>query len=279
MYMETATTRTKRKEMERSSDGQLTTKDVPRSGRYLTTPALQSSPRGKMMRGQEVMSLLEMQNNIVMLLTAKIDERANGLEVTVRENTMKTEAIKKSVDFIFGEVKNFKMFIKKVEVICQENEKKLAELEQKVNEAERYQRRWNLRLHVIPEQAGENVKCRVVDICGAVIPESKAKLQGNVDIVHRLGRLKDQDKRPRTTIIRFTNRSTRDLLWRRAKNCEFLHQAKIEVHGGSDLSRQIDKRETVADGGCSSKGRENCIFLISERVLIDGKETRPNQNI
>lgn len=33
--------------------------------------------------------------------------------------------------------------MKKVELICQENEKKVAELEQKVNEAERYQRRWN----------------------------------------------------------------------------------------------------------------------------------------
>lgn len=63
--------------------------------------------------------------------------------------------------------------MKKVEVICQENEKKVAELEQKVNEAERYEHRWNLRLHGIPEQAGEDIKCRVVDICGAVIPESK----------------------------------------------------------------------------------------------------------
>ena len=89
------------------------------------------------------MSLLEMQNNIIMLLTAKIDERANGLEVMVRENTMKIEAIKKSVDFIFGEVKTLKSDMKKVEVICQENEKKVAELEQKVNEAERYQRRCN----------------------------------------------------------------------------------------------------------------------------------------
>ena len=81
-----------------------------------------------------------------------------------------------------------------MEVICQENEKKVAEFEQRVNEEERFQRRWNLRLHGIPEQTNEDIKCRVVDICGAVIPESKAKLQENVDIVHRLGRLKDQDK-------------------------------------------------------------------------------------
>lgn len=73
-----------------------------------------------------------------------------------------------------------------MEVICQENEK-VAELEQKVNEAERHQRRWNLRLHGIPEQVGVDIKLGVVDICEAVIPESNAKLQENVDIVHRLG--------------------------------------------------------------------------------------------
>ncbi|CAB1340684.1 unnamed protein product [Coregonus sp. 'balchen'] len=39
---------------------------------------------------------------------------------------------------------------------------------------------------------------------------------------HRSSFGKTQGSRPRTTIIRFTNRSTRDLLWRRAKNCEFL---------------------------------------------------------
>jgi hypothetical protein len=71
-------------------------------------------------------------------------------------------------------VKTLKSDMKKGEVICQENEKKVSELEQKVNEAERYQRRWNLRLHGIPRQAGEDIKCRAVDICGAVIPKSKA---------------------------------------------------------------------------------------------------------
>jgi hypothetical protein len=95
----------------------------------------------------EGMSLLEMQNNIVILLTAKIDVRANGLEDMVGVNTMKIETMKKSIDFILGEVKTLKSDMKKVEVVCQENERKVAELEQKLNEAERYQRRWNLKLH------------------------------------------------------------------------------------------------------------------------------------
>jgi hypothetical protein len=47
-------------------------------------------------------------------------------------------------------VKTLKSDMKKVEVIWQENEK-VAELKQKVNEAERYERKRNLRLHGIPE--------------------------------------------------------------------------------------------------------------------------------
>eukprot|EP00063_Salmo_salar_P062760 XP_014037595.1 PREDICTED: uncharacterized protein LOC106590943 [Salmo salar] len=224
-------------------------------------PGTPVKPQGEKMRGQEGMSLLEMQNNIIMLLTAKIDERANGLEVMVRENTMKIEAIKKSVDFIFGEVKTLKSDMKKVEVICQENEKKVAELEQKVNEAERYEHRWNLRLHGIPEQAGEDIKCRVVDICGAVIPESKAKLQENVDIVHRLGRLKDQDKRPRTTIIRFTNISTRVVLWRRAKNCEFLIKQKFRFTEDLTSADKVTREKLWPMVAAARKAGKTAIFL------------------
>lgn len=85
-----------------------------------------------------------------------------------------------------------------------------------------------------------------------------------------MGILKDQDKRQRTTIIQFTNRSTRDLLWRRAKNCEFLIKQKLRFT--EDLT-SADKvtRETVADGGCSSKGRENFFFFNGARVIIDGE--------
>jgi hypothetical protein len=76
---------------------------------------------------------------------------------------------------------------------------------------------------------GKNIKCRVVEICGAVIPKSKAKLQKpnfrwTPFIVREDSRIKT---RLRTTIIQFTNRSTLNLLWRQAKNCEFLIKQKL----------------------------------------------------
>ncbi|CAB1327397.1 unnamed protein product [Coregonus sp. 'balchen'] len=187
------------------------------------------------------MSLLEMQNNIVMLLTAKMDERADGLEDMVRRNTMKTEAINKSVDFISGEVKTLKSDMKKVEVICQENEQKVAELEQKVNDAERYQ---------VEPEAPWNSR------------EIPAKLQENVNIVHHLGRLKDQNKSPKDNNHPVHQQIYTGSSLEASKELGVLHQAKMEVHGGSDLCGQSDTGETVADGGCSSKGRENCISLL-----------------
>jgi hypothetical protein len=80
-------------------------------------PGTPVKPHGEKMRGQEGMSLFDMQNNTVMLLTAKMDKRANCLEDMVWENTIKIEAIKKSVNFIYGEVKTLKSDMKKVEVI------------------------------------------------------------------------------------------------------------------------------------------------------------------
>jgi len=44
---------------------------------------------------------------------------------------------------------------------------------------------------------------------------------------HHSGRFNDTQKRPRTTIIRFTNRSSRDLMWRMAKDCSFLKDKKL----------------------------------------------------
>ncbi|KAM3599083.1 uncharacterized protein V6R79_018580 [Siganus canaliculatus] len=68
-----------------------------------------------------------------------------------------------------------------------EHEKKISELEEKLNEAERYQRRWNLRLYGLPEQGGEDIKRRVTEICSAIAPEVRDPLL-HVDISHRIGR-------------------------------------------------------------------------------------------
>ena len=73
-------------------------------------------------------------------------------------------------------------------------------MESKVNENDRYGRRWNLRLYGIAEISEENINARVKDICRAIVPEEERNVAGSLDAVHRLGRLRDgENKQPATT--------------------------------------------------------------------------------
>uniref|UniRef100_A0A1A8LDW7 Uncharacterized protein n=1 Tax=Nothobranchius pienaari TaxID=704102 RepID=A0A1A8LDW7_9TELE len=84
----------------------------------------------------------------------------------------------------------------------------------KLNKTERYGRRWNLRLHGVPEDNPEDIRAKVINICCSLVPESQHKITDSIDNVYRKGRIQASSNCPRTTIIRFTNRSTGDLLWR-----------------------------------------------------------------
>ena len=145
----------------------------------------------------------------------------------INHNTVSTDALKKSIDFAFAKVDSLKTDMKVVKTTTEKNEQKLSELELKLNDAERYQRRWNLRLHGVPEEKQEDIKAKVINICCSMVPDAHAKIREDIDIVHQLGRYQENMRRSRTTIIRITNRSTRDLLWKKAKTCEYLTKNKL----------------------------------------------------
>lgn len=213
-------------------------------------------------------SLLEIQENIITLLSKKIYESSGHLENLIRENTLSIGTLKKSIDFALNEVKDLKDEMKAVKEITKSHEQKVAELERKVNEAERYRRRWNLRLHGVPEKTDEDLKHLVIGICGSVAPELKERCKVDVDIVYRLGR-KEHGRSPRTTIIQFTNRSTRDLLWKRAKNCEFLQAQHLwftEDLTALDVERRKLLWPMVKDA--REKGRK--AFFVGIRAFVDG---------
>lgn len=109
----------------------------------------------------------------------------------ISHNTISIEALKKSIDFVFTEVANLKTDVKSVKSTCENNVQRLSAVELKINKAERYQRRWNLRLHGIPEDRQENIKAKVADICCEVVGETQAKIKEDIDIAHCLGRYND----------------------------------------------------------------------------------------
>ncbi|CAL8258038.1 unnamed protein product [Arctogadus glacialis] len=107
----------------------------------------------------------------------------------MRPTDVSIDALKKSIDFAFAEVDSLKTNMKVVKTTTEKNEQKLSELELKLNDAERYQRRWNLRLHGGPEEKQEDIKAKVINICCSMVPD--AKIREDIDIVHRLGRYQD----------------------------------------------------------------------------------------
>jgi uncharacterized protein YaaN involved in tellurite resistance len=81
------------------------------------------------------MSLHELQNNIVGIISTKINERADNLESMINHNTVSIDALKKSIDFAFAKVDSLKTDMKVVKTTTEKNEQKLSELELKLNDA------------------------------------------------------------------------------------------------------------------------------------------------
>ncbi|CAK6980759.1 uncharacterized protein LOC121643932 [Scomber scombrus] len=187
----------------------------------VSAPDALVKPKDKKQKAE--ISLADLQNNIV----AAINEQADNLEGMITRNAVSIEALKKSIDFAFAEVESLKTDMREVKTASERHDQLITELQLKLNETERYGRRWNLRLHGVPEGNPEDIKAKVINICCAMVPGSQQKIKDDIDIVHRLGRYQGTCTRPRTTIIRFTNRSTRDLLWRTAKNSEYLKNNKL----------------------------------------------------
>lgn len=223
-------------------------------------------------------SLSEIQENIMRC----INERVNGLEELLRVNTVSIEALKKTTEFLFNEVKDVKDDMKQlkkdmkvIHEVSDAHGKKMSEIDSRLNEVERYKRRWNLRLYGLAEQSGEDVKAQVVDICCAVLPELTSKIQQDVDIVHRLGRKMDGNAtRGRTIIIQFVSRSLRDLLWKAAKTSTYLKSKELRF--GEDLTN-IDKdiRKQLWPKVEAARQVGKKAYFVGVRAFVDGKEIPP----
>lgn len=187
----------------------------------ISSPNTPTKPQMKKARGNEEQpSLLEIQDTIISDETDKV----------VHYNTVQIDGLKKSLDFCHKEVADLKKQNNILKASCETLQKKVCEMETKVNESDRYSRRQNLRLHGIPDREDDNLKTRVQEICRAVLSDSEvgAVLEA-IDVVHRIGRRKDgnSNQQPRPVIIRFMSRTARDLIWRASKKSEFLSSKKL----------------------------------------------------
>lgn len=101
------------------------------------------------------------------------------------------KALKESSEFLFNEVQDVKSEITTVKKISDDQQKRITGLEDWLNVMERYHRRWNLRLYGLPEQEGEDVKQRMIDICKTVIQDYGEDLCSQTDASNRIGLRED----------------------------------------------------------------------------------------
>ncbi len=149
-------------------------------------------------------------------------------------------------------------------------------MEQKINDAERYSRHWNLRLYMRNEKSDENIKATVKDICREVFPEAhNTSVIDGVDVVHRIGRLKDarESSTPRPVIIRFLSRSARDLVWKLSKANNLLSIKHLRFK--EDLTA-ADKEACKKLWPLVEKARKEGkrAHFVGNKVYVDNKEVR-----
>lgn len=216
-------------------------------------------------------TLGEVQDNIVKILVEKMSQNTAVLNQEIQQNRECVNSLKEATEFLFQELKDVKAVISYIKTMGEDLQKRITELEDKLNDTERYQRRWNLRLYGLAEQEGEDVKSRVVEICRSVIPENEEACQQHIDVSHRVGRKSVEKIRP--VIIRFVARSTRDLIWKNARGSEYLKSRKLRF--GEDLTtKDKEARNKLWPQIDAALKEGKRAFYLGTKAIINGKEVR-----
>lgn len=216
-------------------------------------------------------TLGEVQDNIVKILVEKMSQNTDVLNQEIKQNRECVNSLKEATEYLFQELKDVKSDISNMKTTSEDHQKRITELEDKLNETERYQRRWNLRLYGLGEEEGEDVKARVVQICRSVIPDNEDACQQHIDVSHRVGRKNAEKIRP--VIIRFVARSTRDLIWKNAKGSEYLKSRKLRF--GEDLTtKDKEARNKLWPQIDAARKEGKRAFYVGAKAIIDGKEVR-----
>lgn len=132
------------------------------------------------------LTLSQVQQSIIQIIRQSSEE----IKDMVKENSNSINLLKEALEVVHSEIFDIRKENDNLKNKTEENTKRISELEDRLNDQDRYCRRWNLRLEGLTEQAEDSVKTRVMEICKAVVVEEDRNfVANNVDIAHRVGRL------------------------------------------------------------------------------------------
>lgn len=180
--------------------------------------------------------------NAIQALSAKQDVTIQALSAKQDATFQKLISIEKSTDATTKAVDNLSVVVQKLasevnehwEKICKmarditELQSSDKEIQLRIEQLERYSRRWCLKVHRVPETKNEDLRSAVKNILEHVAPDIAGKLNDALDVMHRVWR-RDQGGAHRNIIIRFSTRSFRDLVWKAAKDNPYLRESRLRI--------------------------------------------------
>lgn len=180
-----------------------------------------------------------------------LNDRFSKFEEMVNKNTAEITVMQEHM-------KDLGMQCKATDDIVKKLSERTTAIQERQEEAERYSRRWNLRLLNLPEHSNEDVRKEVMGIIAQIIPEEKSRLGFLVDTVHRVGGIRDENK-PRPIIMQFTMRNFRHKVWRASLNSDVMKENKLRM--AEDL--------TYMERQCRNK-----LWPIVKQARDEGKKTK-----
>ncbi len=169
--------------------------------------------------------------------------------------------------------------LKGVEIQVQKNVKQVKELteqvfklQQRSDDAERYSRRWNLRLYGMKETAGENIRVDIMKLFATLAPEDKEKIGFLVDTVHRVGVPRDNTNRP--VIIQFTMRNFRNKIWKISRENDLLKEKKLMLKEDLTLADRMERNRLWPLVEAARKQGKRASFRGPDAYIEGKKVTR-----
>lgn len=146
--------------------------------------------------------------------------------------------------------------------------KENAALKEKLLEAERYKRRWNLRLSGLKEQEGENLRDKAEHLLSRILPQWADQTGDVIDTIHRLGR--KEEGRTRQVILQFTKRHHRDTVWKVTKDSAICKEQGLRF--AQDFIKE-DRlaREELWPKITKARSQGKVAFYRGHIAVIDGK--------
>ncbi|KAL0153456.1 hypothetical protein M9458_051239, partial [Cirrhinus mrigala] len=183
------------------------------------------SPPGKKKRDSNDVSLADIFNTIQSINSKQdlVIPKITHIECSIEVTTAVVNSLSDTVNRLLSDVASHDEKIGKAESSIQHMQHENASLKLRVEELERYSRRWCLK-----EREDENIQMTAISHLDRVVLRIKDKLEEAVDVVHRVGK-QQLDVVPRHIIIRFVTRRHRDIIWMEAKSSIYLRENGLHI--------------------------------------------------